>query len=281
MKIIKTPQAMFSVINKLKSDNKSIGFIPTMGALHEGHLSLIRAARKENDYLVVSIFVNPAQFGPGEDFKRYPRPIKKDLEFCRREKVDFVFNPDPTSAYPKGFSTFVNVEGLSEVLCGKSRPGHFKGVATIVLKLFNIIQPDKAYFGQKDAQQVIIIKRMVRDLNLSVKIKVMPIFRDKTGLAMSSRNIYLSKKQRVDALVLSRALNLAGTMIKNGARDAKRIINAMSKLISRKESAVIDYIAITDTNSLGSVKKLSGSCLLALSVRIGKVRLIDNRKVYV
>ena len=185
MRIIKDPDVIFRMLKRLKLKNKTIGFIPTMGALHEGHLSLIRAARKESDYLVVSIFVNPIQFGPKEDLKRYPRPIKRDLEICRKEKVDFVFNPSPARIYSKRFSTFVNVGELGEILCGKSRPNHFKGVATIVAKLFNLIGPDKAYFGQKDAQQAFIIKRMVEDLNIPIKIRVMPIVREKDGLAMS------------------------------------------------------------------------------------------------
>ena len=281
MKIIRSPQNLYKELNELKGKNKTIGFVPTMGALHEGHLSLIRAARKENDYLVVSIFVNPTQFGPKEDLKRYPRPIRKDLELCRKEKVDFIFYPAAVNLYPRGFSTFVTVEGLSDMLCGKFRPGHFKGVATIVTKLFNIIQPDNAYFGQKDAQQVIIIKQMVKDLNFAVKIKVMPIFREKDGLAMSSRNIFLSKSERQDALVLSKALNLAAMMIKNGARDARAIINKISQLIRKKKGAMVDYIAITDERSLRKIKKISGSCLIAMSVRFGKTRLIDNRKVHV
>lgn len=276
MRIITSPVAMFKFASRAKIKGKKVGFVPTMGALHEGHLSLIRAARKENKLVVVSIFVNPAQFGPKEDLKAYPRPVKKDLSLCRKEKVDLVFSPQPQDIYPKGFSTYCLVEGLSEVLCGKERPGHFRGVATVVLKLFNIVQPDIAYFGQKDAQQAIIIKRMARDLNIPVKIKVMPIVREIDGLAMSSRNVYLNMAQRLDALALSRALNLAQVLIRGGAKDTARIISRMRELINKKKSAKIDYIAIVDLKDLRPLQKIIDGCLIALAVRIGKTRLIDN-----
>jgi pantoate--beta-alanine ligase len=276
MKIIKAPEGLFKELKKYKISGKSVGFVPTMGALHEGHLSLIRQARKDNKIVVASIFVNPSQFGPKEDLKKYPRPLNKDLALCYKEKVDYVFLPSVKIMYPENFSTFVNVGGLSEVLCGASRPGHFRGVSTIVLKLFNIIHPDAAYFGQKDAQQAIIIKRMAEDLNLPVKIKVMPIIRDKDGLALSSRNIYLNAKERLDALVLARSLNLARLLIKGGARDAARIISRMKQLINQKKSAKIEYISIVDSANLKPLKQITGNCLIALAARIGKTRLIDN-----
>ena len=276
MKIIKAPEELFKELKKYKISGKPIGFVPTMGALHEGHLSLIRQARKDNKIVVVSIFVNPSQFGPKEDLKKYPRPLNKDLALCYKEKVDYIFLPSVKIMYPENFSTFVNVGGLSEVLCGASRPGHFRGVSTIVLKLFNIIQPDAAYFGQKDAQQAIIIKRMAKDLNLPVKIKVMPTIRDKDGLALSSRNIYLNKEERSDALVLARSLNLAKLLIKSEASDAARIISGMKRLIYKKKNAKIDYVTVVDLINLKPLKKVSGSCLIALAARIGKTRLIDN-----
>lgn len=276
MKIIKSPEILFKNIKRLKLAGKSVGFVPTMGALHEGHLSLIRKARKVNKIVVVSIFVNPSQFAPREDLKKYPRPIKKDLLLARKEKVDYVFYPSAKTMYPDNFLTYVFVSGLSETLCGKSRPGHFRGVATIVLKLFNIIQPDAAYFGQKDAQQAVIIKKMAKDLNIPVKIKVMPTIRDKDGLALSSRNIYLNKEERLSALVLSRSLNLAKLLIKGGASDAAKIISRMKQLISQKKNASIDYVSIVDPESLQPLKKISGDYLIVLAIRIGKTRLIDN-----
>jgi len=275
VKVIKSPKSIKREIGKQKRKAKTIGFVPTMGALHEGHLSLIRQAVKENELVVVSIFVNPLQFGPREDFKKYPRPLSRDLKLCRKEGVDFVFTPDPESLYPKKFSTFVEVAGLADQLCGKFRPGHFRGVATVVAKLLNIVQPDRIYLGQKDAQQAIIIKRMVDDLDFSVKVRVMPTLRQKDGLAMSSRNIYMNMRERKSATVLFRALNLAKLLISNGAKDSLRIISRMRQMIAR-EPAKIDYIAIVDLESLSPLRKISGNCLIALAVRIGKVRLIDN-----
>jgi len=276
MKIIKSPIALSASLKKSRLSSKSIGFVPTMGALHEGHLSLIRAARKDNEVVVVSIFVNPTQFGAREDLKKYPRPINNDLALCKKEKVDYVFLPGAKEMYGDNFSTYVNVEGLSEILCGKARPGHFQGVATVVTKLFNIVGPDIAYFGQKDAQQAVIIKRMAKDLNMPVKIKVMPIIREKSGLALSSRNIYLSKDEKKDALVLFKALNLAKVLISGGAKDAARIISRLKQLILKSKSAKVDYVAIVDPSSLKPLNKVSKECLIALAVRIGKTRLIDN-----
>ncbi|MCK9604039.1 MAG: pantoate--beta-alanine ligase [Candidatus Omnitrophica bacterium] len=276
MQIIRNPKKLSEILKKYRSKGKAIGLVPTMGALHEGHLSLLRQARRENNIVVASIFVNPTQFGPGEDFSRYPRPAAKDISCCRKGGVNFIFYPSVKDMYPQGFSTFVTVEGLSSVLCGEHRPGHFRGVATVVAKLFNIVQPDSAYFGQKDAQQAIIIKRMVADLNIPVKVRVMPTIRDKEGLALSSRNVYLSLAQRHDALVLSGALKLARHLFKSGVKDSAKIIGSMKKMIKGKKSAKIDYVAIVDLNNLKPIKKISDNCLITLAVRIGKTRLIDN-----
>ena len=279
MRVIREAQKLDFALKKNRR-TKSIGFVPTMGALHAGHLSLIRQAAKDNHIVVVSIFVNPAQFGPKEDLKKYPRPLKKDLELCRKSGVDFVFLPDNKNMYPHGFSTFVNVEGLSNVLCGASRPGHFRGVATVVTKLLNIIRPDVLYLGQKDSQQVIIIARMVKDLNFPVKLKIMPIVRENDGLALSSRNIYLTKEERSDAVVLSKALRLAESLVNNGQRNGHVIINRMKQLIAKKKTAKIDYISIVDLNNLSPLKKISEKCLIVLAVRIGHTRLIDNIIAY-
>lgn len=276
MKIIKAPRRLTEILKDYKLKGKIIGFVPTMGAFHEGHLTLIRKARQENDIVVVSIFVNPTQFGPKEDFKRYPRPIKSDITLCRKEKVDFLFCPSVEAMYPEDFCTYVTVEVLSDVLCGKFRPSHFRGVATVVTKLFNIVNPDIAYFGQKDAQQAIIIKRMICDLNIPVKIKVMPTIRQKDGLALSSRNIYLDKNERKDALVLSQALKLAKNLIKHGNRNSAQIIQRMKQLIEDKKTAEVQYITIVDTKNLKPIDTIKGKVLIALAIFIGKTRLIDN-----
>jgi len=276
MKIFYSPEKLSAAINRIRQDKKRVGFVPTMGALHAGHLSLIKQAAKENNTIVVSIFVNPAQFGPREDLKKYRRPLKKDLALCREAGVDFIFLPDNKIMYPHAYSTFVNVEGLSGVLCGSTRPGHFRGVTTVVAKLLNIVRPDLLYLGQKDAQQALIIARMIKDLNFPVKVKVMPTIREKDGLALSSRNTYLSKKERNDAVVLSKALLLAQSLIDNGQRHADRIISRMKELISKKRSARIDYVSIVDLENLMPLKKIRPGCLIALAVRIGKTRLIDN-----
>lgn len=264
---------------RLKTQNKTIGFVPTMGYLHKGHLSLVRRSLKENNATIVSIFVNPIQFGPGEDFKKYPRDFKRDEKMLRDIGVDAVFYPTVNQIYPQPYYTYIDVEYLSEVLCGKSRPGHFRGVATVVAKLFNIVKPDIAYFGQKDAQQAIIIKKMVHDLNMAIKIKTMPIIREKGGLAMSSRNAYLSPQERKDALILYKALLLAERMVKGGQTSAKKIIDKMKALIKQKKSAKIDYVEIVDEKTLRPVKRIYGEVLIAVAVYIGRTRLIDNLKV--
>lgn len=276
MRIIRSPKRMSDFCSGLHKRRVTLGLVPTMGALHQGHLSLIRAARRENKTVLVSIFVNPTQFSPKEDFKSYPRPIKKDLLLCRRNEVDIVFLPPAEEIYPRGFSTYVEVEKLGRLLCGKSRPEHFRGVSSVVAKLFNIVRPDNAYFGQKDAQQAIIIKRMVEDLNFPVKVKIMPTLREKDGLAISSRNKYLSKNEKKDAVALSLALKLAKAFIGRGIKDAGKIISSMRQVIISRKSAKIDYISIVDADNLRPLNKVSGNCLIALAVFIGKTRLIDN-----
>ena len=276
MKVINNPQALSKALKQYKLKNKTIGLVPTMGALHQGHLSLIRGARRDNECVVVSIFVNPTQFGPKEDLKSYPRPVSKDLSLCRDEGVDIVFNPSVQVMYPEDFCTYIEVGGLSNLLCGKSRPKHFRGVATVVAKIFNIVQPDVVYFGQKDAQQAVIVKKMAEDLNFPLEAKVMPTVREESGLALSSRNVYLSKPEKEEALVLSESLRLARGLIKGGNNDAREIINFIRNMIKAKRDAKIDYIAIVDSESLQPVKKIKNQTLIALAVYIGKTRLIDN-----
>jgi len=276
MKVIRNPHQLSRRIKEAIRKRKSIGFVPTMGALHQGHLSLIKRARLENNILVVSIFVNPIQFGPEEDFKRYPRPLKEDLALCRASGVDFVFLPDKKNIYPPDYSTFVEVEGLSDLLCGVSRPGHFRAVTTIVAKLLNIVAPTTLYLGQKDAQQAIIIKRIIKDLNFPVKVKIMPIVRQKDGIALSSRNVYLNEQEKTDAVVLAEALSLARSMFKKGTRDVWRIIARMRQHISKKRQARIDYLSIVGLEKLEEIKKINQDCLVALAVKFGNTRLIDN-----
>jgi pantoate--beta-alanine ligase len=254
----------------------SVGLVPTMGALHAGHASLIRTARAETGFVVVSVFVNPTQFGPGEDFSRYPRTWEADLKVCAAEGVDVVFAPEAAALYPPGFCTHVEVRGLQDVLCGASRPGHFRGVATVVLKLFNIIQPDVAYFGQKDAQQVRIIGQMVRDLDVPVRLQICPIVREPDGLALSSRNRYLDPNQRRQAVVLSRALATARRWIEAGERDARVVRRGLAGMVQETPEAVLDYAAVVDAATLKPLERLHGEVLLALAVKFGATRLIDN-----
>lgn len=263
-------------IRKLKEDRATIGFVPTMGALHEGHLSLIRQAKQENDIVVVSIFVNPLQFGKNEDFNHYPRTFDNDCKLLSREGVDIVFNPDTAEMYPKGFCTSVIPGHLENTLCGKSRPGHFRGVAVVVLKLFNLVKPDIAYFGQKDFQQTVIIKRVVSDLNVDITIKVLPTIRDQEGLALSSRNAYLSEAEKKDALCLYKALTKAQSMVNAGIQSTEKIVREMEKIIHATKSATIDYISIVSPENLEEVSMVRSGDVAALAVRIGKTRLIDN-----
>ncbi len=276
MKIIRGIKNMADFSRSARIEGKTIGFVPTMGALHEGHLSLIRQARKENDIVVVSVFVNPIQFGPKEDYARYPRNLKRDAELSKKAGADIIFYPDARDMYPFNHKTYVEVNDLSDYLCGKFRPGHFKGVATVVTKLFNIVSPSISYFGQKDAQQAVIIKKMAEDLNIPVRIKIMPTLREKDGLAMSSRNKYLDKKERADAVVLYQALRMARELINRGATDSLSIIKKMRQLISSKKSAKIQYISIVNPLDLSPVNRIKEKVLVALSVYIGKTRLIDN-----
>ena len=277
MKIIKTIKQVRQIIALQKKQGKRIGFVPTMGALHEGHLSLIRMAKKHSDFVVVSIFVNPTQFGPKEDYKKYPRNLKKDAALCQTAGADLIFSPSPEEIYPKGFSTYIDVEGLTQGLCGVSRPGHFRGVATVVAKLFNIVQPDAAVFGQKDAQQLAVIRRMTADLDLPGKIIGAPIVREGDGLAMSSRNAYLTLEERAEAPTLYRALLKAKALADSGQRTAGRIKGEIKKILYRDAPlAEIDYIEIVDNETLKPVKQIKKNTLIALAVKLPNARLIDN-----
>jgi pantoate--beta-alanine ligase len=264
------------IVKKNKKTGKVIGFVPTMGALHEGHLSLIDRAKKESDYLIASIFINPLQFGPSEDLKRYPRDIKNDKRILKEKKVDLLFYPQADKIYAHDFSTFVEEAKLSKKLCGKSRPGHFKGVTTVITKLFNIVDPDLSYFGQKDYQQALIVKKIVRDLNFSVKIKIAPTIREKDKLALSSRNLYLSKKERKESQSIYQALLQAKQMINKGEKDPKKITNQINKIIANNSTASIDYIEICNANNLKKIKKIEGKVFVGIAAYFGKTRLIDN-----
>ncbi|MCU0644574.1 MAG: pantoate--beta-alanine ligase [bacterium] len=276
MKIIVSVSDMHKQADRLRREGKIIGFVPTMGYLHEGHLSLIREAKKHSDIIVMSIFVNPTQFGPGEDFKDYPRDFDRDAMLAESAGCDIIFHPNVQEIYPENHKTYVEVEQITKVLCGASRPTHFRGVTTIVAKLFNIIKPHVAVFGQKDAQQAIVIKRMVQDLNFDLKILVAPIMREPDGLAMSSRNIYLTPEQRKEAAILYQSLMQAKQMIEQGERNADQIKAQIRSMIEQQPDAKIDYIEIVDTTNLNPVQQLEGEVLIALAVKIGKPRLIDN-----
>ncbi len=276
MKIVKTIDEVRQIVKSWKSEGLSVGLVPTMGFLHEGHKSLILRASAENDRVVVSDFVNPTQFGPGEDLEAYPRDINRDAALCEEANADLIFNPEPSEMYYDDCSTYVNISSLSDELCGKSRPIHFKGVCTVVSKLFNIVNPDHAYFGQKDAQQLAIIKRMVRDLNFDIKIVGCPIIREEDGLAKSSRNTYLNQDERKAALILSKAIKLGEDLANSGEEDANKIISKMIDLINTEPMAKIDYVQAVDAISVKPVDKMEGSVLIAMAVYIGKTRLIDN-----
>jgi pantoate--beta-alanine ligase len=273
MKVIETIAQMKAERRKLVG---SVGFVPTMGYLHDGHISLVHKARSENLSVIVSIFVNPTQFGPQEDFAAYPRDTKRDLSMLEKEGANIVFMPSVEEMYPERFSTWVNVEKITEGLEGEVRPGHFKGVATVVCKLFNIVEPDKAYFGQKDAQQLVVIRKMAAELNMNLKVVAVPTMREPDGLAMSSRNIYLSKEERQAALVLWKALCLARGNWENGERDAARLRRDMIALIEKEPFAKIDYVSIANPETLEELDTIDKNALLSLAVRIGKTRLIDN-----
>jgi len=274
--LVKEIKELRSLIKAWKREGLSIGFVPTMGALHEGHESLIKRAVEENDKVIVSVFVNPTQFGPNEDFDSYPRDIDKDLAICKNAGASLVFNPEPSEMYFTDKSTTVSVSGLTSVLCGSKRPGHFDGVCLVVSKLLNIATPDKAYFGQKDAQQVAVIKRMVRDLNIDVEIVACPIIREEDGLAKSSRNTYLSQEERKAALVLSRSLERAKDVLLNGERNASKVKEIINEELNKEPLSRIDYVEIVDSDSLENVETIEKSVLIPIAVFIGKTRLIDN-----
>ncbi|MGE5485771.1 MAG: pantoate--beta-alanine ligase [Ignavibacteriales bacterium] len=276
MEIVRTIDGVRGRVRAARERGDSVGLVPTMGYLHEGHLSLIRRARDENDLVVVSIFVNPLQFGQGEDFERYPRDLDRDAGLAEGAGADIIFAPGVEEMYPQPPLTHVDVDRLTSGLCGASRPGHFRGVATVVTKLFNIVTPDHAYFGQKDAQQVVVIKRMVADLNIDTRIVTLPIVREADGLAMSSRNVYLGPEGRVAALALSRSLGIARRLIEGGERDASRVKEVMAAEVSAAPGTRIDYIALVSGDDLSPLERLSGEVLIALAVFIDGVRLIDN-----
>jgi pantoate--beta-alanine ligase len=267
---------MKEMARQARAESRVIGLVPTMGALHEGHLSLIVRAKRECSPLIASIFVNPKQFGPNEDFAKYPRAFERDNEKLKQVGVDALFAPEAAEIYPKDFSTYVHVEGLSERLEGRSRPGHFRGVATIVAKLFNIVEPDLAFFGQKDAAQVAVIRRMVRDLNMPVHIEIGPIVREPDGLAMSSRNSYLSPEQRKDALVLFRALTRVNKLFQGGERNPATLIAAAKQELATKPAVRLDYFEIVDPDDLTPVATINRPTLVAVAVFVGNTRLIDN-----
>ena len=276
MEVVETIESIKSLVKGARNAGKSIGLVPTMGALHIGHISLIEAAAKDCDFVVVSIFVNPTQFGPGGDFEKYPRPLEADLEICEKAGVDVVFAPMAEEIYPSENITWVNVEKLTETLCGRSRPGHFRGVTTVCAKLFNIVAPDIAFFGQKDAQQAVVIKKMVADLNMPLKIVVCPTVREPNGLAVSSRNQYLTEQQRKDATLIYKSLQKCREMIDAGITDSETIIAEMRKVLSQAPPIQIEYISIVDAETLQNIDRIAGKVLAAVAVRIGTARLIDN-----
>lgn len=276
MEIITDVKKMQRLCLDQRREGKRIAFVPTMGFLHEGHLSLLREGRERGDVLVLSIFVNPAQFGQGEDFAAYPRDLSRDAEMARSVGTDLLFAPEARGMYPAGYATYVDVEELTDTLCGRSRPGHFRGVTTVVAKLFGIVQPHEAYFGRKDFQQLAVIRRMTLDLNLPVEIVGMPIVREADGLAMSSRNVYLSPEQRQQALVLSQGIALAKQMAGEGVRDVGEILAALRSMIEEQNDARIDYLQICHQSTLQEQALVESDSVLLMAVFVGKTRLIDN-----
>ena len=276
MEIAKTIESVRNLVKAARSQGKKIGLVPTMGALHIGHISLIEAAVKRCEFVVVSIFVNPTQFGPGEDFEKYPRPLDADLEICKKAGIDVVFAPAQEQMYGAENLTWINVEKLTEQLCGQSRPVHFRGVTTVCAKLFNIVEPDIAFFGQKDGQQAIVIKRMVADLNMPLEIAICPTIREPDGLAVSSRNKYLTKQQKKDATLIYKSLQKCREMIDARVTDSETIIAEMRKILSHAPSIKIEYISIVDAETLQTTDLIARQVLAAVAVRIGSARLIDN-----
>lgn len=279
MKIVSTIKEVRELVAAWKKEGQTVGFVPTMGYLHEGHGSLITKAREGNDKVVVSIFVNPMQFGPTEDLESYPRDLKKDSAFCESLGADLIFHPEPEEMYHDNFSSYVDMTVLTEELCGLSRPVHFRGVCTVVNKLFNIVQPDRAYFGEKDAQQLAVIRHMVEDLNMNLEIIGCPIIREEDGLAKSSRNTYLSEEERKAALILSKTIFMGQKMVQDGETDAVKLVEAMKKNIESEPMAKIDYVKAVDGLTMQQVKTISSPTLVAMAVYIGKTRLIDNFSV--
>ncbi len=276
MRIVKDIKLLRKFLDQARAKGQRIGFVPTMGFFHEGHLALMRQAKKENDICVVSIYVNPKQFGPKEDLRSYPRDIKRDSSLMIKENVDICFLPPDNEIYPSGYLTYIDVLAMTDVCCGRFRPGHFKGVATIVTKLLNIINPQVMYLGAKDAQQAAVLKTVVKDLNIPVKVSVMPTVREHDGLAMSSRNVYLTPQERDQASVLYQALTLARNNIINGERSPSKIKSAVIKLVSTKTLAKLQYVECVDAVTLKPLQRLEGKILVALAVYFGKTRLIDN-----
>jgi pantoate--beta-alanine ligase len=274
--VINTISEVRGLVRQARAEGKRIGLVPTMGALHAGHISLVEAAKKQTDFVVVSIFVNPTQFGPNEDFAKYPRTLDADVEMCQKAGADVVFSPSADEMYPSPQQTWVDVEKLTDCLCGASRPGHFRGVTTVCTKLFNIVLPDVAFFGQKDAQQGIIIKRMVADLNMPLDIVICPIIREANGLAMSSRNKYLSEQQKHDAAAIYAGLRKAEQMIKSGQRDPAIIIAAIQEILKKGGSITTEYIHIVDAATLADLQVIKGQALIAIAAKVGSTRLIDN-----
>ncbi len=276
MRVVKTIKQLRQILDEVRPKGQKIGFVPTMGYFHEGHLSLMRRAKKECAICVVSIYVNPKQFAPQEDLSRYPRDIKRDASMAKKENVDILFIPSDNVVYPNCYLTYIDVEKISNTLCGKVRPGHFKGVATVVAKLLNMVAPDVMYLGQKDAQQVAVLSKMIADLNFPVSIRVVPTAREKDGLAMSSRNVYLAPRERSQAPVLYKALKGAVMRIHAGERSASRITGIIHQMITQRSNGKIQYVACVDAGTLEPLKILKGKVLIALSVFFGKTRLIDN-----
>lgn len=274
--VVHTINEVREQVKEWRRQGFSIGFVPTMGYLHEGHQSLIKKAVEENDKVVVSVFVNPMQFAPTEDLESYPRDLEADAKLCDETGAHLIFNPEPEEMYSQGFCSFVDMNGPTDELCGKSRPIHFRGVCTVVNKLFNIVMPDRAYFGQKDAQQLAVIKRMVEDLNIPIKIIGCPIIREEDGLAKSSRNTYLNEEERKAALILSKTIFMGQELVKNGMKDAKKLIALMKENIEKEPLAKIDYVEVVDFNDISIKDEISDNTLVAMAVYIGKTRLIDN-----
>ncbi|NFB56796.1 pantoate--beta-alanine ligase [Clostridium botulinum] len=276
MNIVNTIKDVRLIIKKWKDENLSIGYVPTMGYLHEGHASLIKKAREENDKVIVSIFVNPIQFGPKEDYSTYPRDLVKDSSLCEKFGVDLIFNPETSEMYPNKIYSHINVDILTENLCGEKRPGHFQGVCTVLTKFFNILNPTKAYFGEKDAQQLTVVRKMVEDLNFPIEIIGCPIIREDDGLAKSSRNAYLNKQERKSALILNKSLKEALNALESGEKNSNNIKDIIVSKLNKEPLAKIDYVSIVDSITLQSVEKIQSPILVAIAVYIGKTRLIDN-----